>query len=470
MRVLSQGYGELGSARRMNEEREVQVSCSNDGFREDRRAWKPTVRSSYRIDPIYKDAVYAQKLLCIPLDSVKASGVRLAIPPTAGDGNQCVAVSEVEVITAEPGPLAIHHLLAADLDADGRDEWIVNAGEGVITVLDAGGELRWRHEFAAEVSGVDVGDLNGDGRGEVLCSCYDLNVYAFSAGGALLWKTDFENLHERSGRQFPGGEGQAPYGVGFWDLGRGMRRVLVGGYENQLYLLDEEGTLLQQYYPGYSMFQRTFVSETPDLDGDGLREKLMCSMKYGQSGVIHVIVGGADGRIVGHRNTSIPDNLPYTVRLVGGEQSVACAITPTGYGAYDLARNFPEEKGTSNVLGEVKGGTPLSAGLLHDIDGDGRAEFVVASRDGFLTIRSPGGDVEETRLIGEEVLDMAAVGAGREARLLLATPRGLLAYDREWRLESVTPGSYARVRAAGAGGRSVLAATEDGRLQMLRMP
>jgi len=195
--------------------------------------------------------------------------VRLAVPPAGSDWNKRVTLHEIEVIAEERGPMPVCHLQSADLDNDGRTEWIVNAGEGVLSVVGQDGSLRWQKRFLAEISGVDFGDLNGDGKKEVFASCYDQNVYAFSAGGELLWKTDFDNLIELSGKKYGISDGSTPFGVGFWDLGNGVRRVLVGSYECQLFVLDAKGTILQQYYPGFSMFQRTFVPETVDLNGTG---------------------------------------------------------------------------------------------------------------------------------------------------------------------------------------------------------
>jgi len=193
-------------------------------------------------------------------------------------------------------------------------------------------------------------------------------------------------------------------------------------------------------------------------------------MKYGAYGVIHAILGNSEGLIGGHRNTGIPDNLPYAVGLIGPRRSLAGAITPVGFGLYDLARNFPEQKRLGeDVIWEVKGGRPLSAGLLYDVNGDGKEEFLVAGRDGFISVISADGKWIENRLIGEDVLDMAVIGTGAEASYLLATEGGLCVYGADWRLRGRQPGRYAKLKVAECRERTLLAATEDGRLQLLKL-
>ncbi|MEW6356039.1 MAG: VCBS repeat-containing protein [Planctomycetota bacterium] len=478
IRLHLNALGALTTAREMSESREVRITWSSDRFRKDLRAEKRTVKSEYRIDPTYKGKVTPQKFLRILGSGVKASGVRLTIPPAGNDPNMRVALHEVEVFVESDGrsgadrrgACAVGHLKAADLDNDGQTEWIVNASDGVLSVIGWDGKMRWQKQFVAEISGLDFGDLDGDGQKEVVCSCYDLNVYAFSAAGELLWKTDFDNLMERSQKRFGISDGSTPFGVGFWDLGNRIRRVLVGSYECQLFVLDERGTILQQYYPGFSMFQRTFAPDSVDLNGDGLKDKLMCSMKYGAFGVIHAIVGNAKGLIAEHRNTSIPDNLPYTVKRIQGKGALAGVITPVGFGLYDIAKNFPkQERSGADTVWEFRGGRPLSAGLLHDVSGDGRDEFFVAGRDGFVSVLSADGKWMENRLIGVEVLDMAAIGAGADTIYLLAAEDGLCVYGADWVLRGKQPGRYTKLTVADPKDRTVGAATDEGRLLLLKL-
>lgn len=460
--------GHIAPAESLDETRPIAVTWSSDGFQHDRRTATQTIRAEYRIHPVYKNYIQAQKFLRIKAGMV-ASGLQLEIPPAESDWRGRVVIGEIEIIADERGPLALHQIRQVDLDADGAAEWIINAGEGFLTVLDADGRTKWRKTFVAELACVDTGDLDGDGKREVLCGCYDMRVRAFRGDGGLMWETNLNQLRDRTERKFSA-ESPTPFGVGFWEPKTGLRRVLVGNYENCLMVLDTKGKVIQQYYPGFSMFQRRFVDGGVDLSGDGLDEKLMCSMKYGAYGVIHALVADEDGMIAAHRNVGIPDNLPYVVELVGEKRTRAGVITPTGYGLYDLAENFPEQQRGwyQRSLWQSRGGRPVSAGLLHDIDGDGVKEYLLGGRDGFVTAIAMSGERLGSHLLGHEILGLSALEAGDRFRLFVATEGGLLVLDSDWCLIGAEPGAFAGVWPANASEGTVLAATQDGRLRMLK--
>ena len=461
--------GDVAPARELDETRPVALTWLGGGIPAGRRKATQQARAECRFHPVYKNFVQAQKLLRIK-GGVRATGLRLEIPVATHDWHERVAIGEIEIVADARGPLPIHQIKSADLDGDGTREWIVNAGEGFLTVVDSDGRTRWHRKFPAELSCIDVGDLDGDGKQEVLCGCYDVCVYALRADGSLMWQTDLNQLRDRTGRKFTA-ESPTPFGVGFWQPAQGVRRVLVGNYEDCLMVLDVGGRVVQQYYPGFSMFHRRFVDGRVDLDSDGLAEKLMCSMKYGAYGVIHALVANAKGEIVAHRNVGIPDNLPYVVKLLGPKRSLAGVVTPTGYGLYDLAKNFPKQQGgwASLSAWQSRGGRPIAAGLLHDLDGDGTQEYLLGGRDGFVSVVAMNGDRLDSRLLGEEILGLAALGSGEALRVFAATAGGLHVFDSAWRLVGAEPGPFAGVWAHPAGGRSILAATRDGRLRMLKL-
>ena len=165
----------------------------------------------------------------------------------------------------------------------------------------------------------------------------------------------------------------------------------------------------------------------------------------------------------------IPDHLPYVVELVGEKRTRAGVITPTGYGLYDLAVNFPKQQRRYGGVWQARGSRPVSAGLVYDVDGDGKPEFLVGGRDGFLTVLSDEGKPIASRLMGGEVRGIAALGRSADVRYIVATDEGLRVFDSAWREVGREPGSYATVRVVDAARRHVLAITTDGRLRMLRL-
>ena len=468
---------DMSLARRLDEARQVTLTWSSDGFREDLRSTEVTVQAGYRSFPGYKGTCEAQKVLVIPAEGTVASGVRVSLGPGPTDWRgSTVALSEVEVLAPEQGPVETHQLLQVDLQRDGRVGWLVSVGEGTLALVGEDGVVRWRQDFAGEVSSIDTGDLDGDGIDEVLCGSYDMYLTALSADGSVRWRSDFTALRSERPDQFtqkqPPDAGPIPFGVGFWEPLVGVPRVVVGGYESTTCVFAGAGRLLQVIYPGFSMFQRTFIPGSVDINGDGVRDKLMCSMKYGAYGVLHVLTGGSDGLISGFRNTALPDNLPWVAHLVGAARRQAVVITPVGFGLYDMTVNFPEQTqrmGDPNGVWEVRGGRALSAGLVADVTGDGVEEVLVGGRDGFLSVFSLQGEALRVELVGEPVTGLATVKSGGDRRVVVGTDQRLIVYDAQWREVGGLDTPCPRLTAVDAQHSTVLAATPDGRLTLLRL-
>jgi hypothetical protein len=240
----------------------------------------------------------------------------------------------------------------------------------------------------------------------------------------------------------------------------GVRRVLVGSYENQLFLLDAAGNIVQQYYPGFCMFQRTFVPGAIDVNDDGRAEKLMCSMKYGAQGSLHVLGYGTNG-IAWHRNILIPDNKPYAVRVHKEKDWMAGVITPVGMGYYSS---------DSNVAVWERKGRPLSAGTVYLGAAPGESmRFVAAGFDNMVGHYDASGRCLGMFQSDEAVKDLAVAGDGQIPVCLLATEGGLRVYDLTWQLLDTMPGSYVRVAALGDASPAVLAVKNEGTVECIEI-
>ena len=425
--------------------------------------------------PVGKTRCAARWAGVIDAAGVRANGLRLKIPPMPfvrpARRVNGTCISEIQVRAAEPGPLAVHHVTSADLDGDGQCEHLVNAGRGQLVCVNADGRVRWHKTFMAEVSGLDTGDLDGDGKREVLCCGYDQYAYAFSADGQLVWQTDFHDLHRRSGQRWGTGSFGAcstPFSIGFWEPVHGLRLVLVGCYENQLFLLDASGTIVQQYYPGFCMFQRTFAPGGMDMDGDGKAEKVMGSMKYGAYGALLVLSYGTDG-IAWHRSLPIPDNRPYALRLHReGQTATAAVVTPAGCGCYNVTGGKNAARPTVQAGGRwERTGRPLSAGTAYVDPTSGAMRLLAAGCDNRITHYDASGQLLSSHQSDQTVRDLAMVFVDRTPVWVMATSGGLQAYDAEWCCLGVAPGRYVRVSSIETEPRSVLAITDEGMMQCL---
>ena len=472
---LYMNYDRFEKVRGLTRDVPVEVQWMGDQEPGSPQYHRATMKMGATALPVGKTRCAPQWVGTIACTGVRANGVRLRIPAMPfvrpSRGVRGTIVTEIEVRGVEPGPVAVHHVMSADLDSDGRIEHLVTAGAGQLICLNADGRLRWEQTFMAEVSGLDVADLDGDGRREVLCCGYDQYAYAFSADGECVWQTDFHDLLNQSGQRWGTGSYGAcstPFSIGFWQPTRDVRRVLVGSYENQLFLLDPSGAIVQQYYPGFCMFQRTFAPGTMDVDGDGKAEKVMASMKYGAYGALHVLGYGAEG-IAWHRSLSIPDNLPYALRLHReGQTLLAGVITPVGAGCYDLT-------GAKDAKGPIlrrrskweRKGRPLSAGTVYVDPGTGALRFLVAACDNVIAHYDASSARLSAHQSNQTVRDVAVLFLHDAPVWIIATDDGLRAYRTDWNLLDVVPGNYARVSTIEATGVRILAITDQGVVECL---
>jgi outer membrane protein assembly factor BamB len=92
------------------------------------------------------------------------------------DGFRCYDAATGERKWAIPvpnGPYA--GVVSADLDADGRDEFLFGANDRVVAVggHEAAGGVVWEVKLPGRVSEPTFADVDGDGLGEILVTCGD---------------------------------------------------------------------------------------------------------------------------------------------------------------------------------------------------------------------------------------------------------------------------------------------------------
>lgn len=432
-------------------ERGVQLIWSSDGFKLDMRPQTVTADREIYLHNPNKGYIFPHKYLLAPVGDVKASAVRISIPRLEGEAK--LFLTEVEVLGPERGPLDTHQLLVRDINADGSPEIIVSTGHGLLSVLDGSGRLLWQKRFKGRTTRVVAGDLTGDGKQEIVLGTLENLVYAFTADGEELWTTSFVGLREASNSKYCT-NGEVAHTVGIWEPEPGKKRVIVGHYWYAS-LLDEKGTILKSM--AFSGRHRRVFEKTADVDGDGLQDAFMSYDMPWQGRTAIATLLKADE--VKQARVSVPNGVAYVAELVDGDGVRAALGTQEGFGLYDLRSN--------QKVWEYAGGRPLSAGVVHDFDGDGVAEFYVGGRDGFISVFSlDTGEPLGTHLIGEAINDIAAVGSGPDSVFIVATPTALRAYDAGWQAIGMLAGEYVDIEPAG---ERVTAMTADGRLRMVSM-
>lgn len=397
--------------------------------------------------------------LSVPGLGTEASSLSVTVSSTS----QMFRLSEVQVFTQESAPLPIHHLLVEDLDRDGRPEILVNAGEGVVSVLDDNGKLRWQRRFLGLVTSIAAADLDGDGRREVLTTGFDHHVRAFTPNGRLIWDASFAGLYERTKGRFYG-MGATPFAAGLWEPKPGLRRVLVGGY-CYLTLLDANGNILTQIECNGRHFRR-LLDRAIDLDGDGLREVIYLGRapNAGPGWAVTVKLD-ADGQL-SHEYVLVPNGDPLCGEVLGSAGDRMAVISPGGFGLYKTQFGLrPRDRAVWHHLGT----RPISAGLLHDTNGDGQQELVIAGLDGFVAIHAMAdGKAIEKHVIGDRVNDLILLTNRGRTSYLIATDHGLHVYDAKWQRVGTRAGAYVKLAVLDASAGTCVAVTEDGRVEILR--
>ena len=427
-------------------ERDVQLTWSRDGFQDDLRPQTVTADRAIYLHNPNKGYIFPHKYLVVPTGGIEASAVRVSIP-RIGD-ESALYLTEIEVLGPERGPLETQQLLVQDLDGDGSAEVIVSSDRGLLSVLDSTGNVLWQKRFKGRTTRVVTGDLSGDGKQEIVLGTLENLVYAFSASGEALWTTSFVGLRESSNSKYCE-NGEVAHTVGIWEPEPGVKRVIVGHYW-YLSLLDEQGVVLKSMRCAGR--HRVVFAETADVDGDGLRDAFMSyDMPWQGRTAILTLKKGDD--IVSSR-VSVPNGVAFLAELVAGDGIKAALGTQEGFGLYDLR--------TNQKVWERVGGRPLSAGLIHDADGDGVEEFYIGGKDGFVSVFSLAGEPVGTHLIGESVNDITAVGSGVNSVFVVATEAALRTYDPLWRCTGVLQGNTVHVEPTGD---AVIAMTADGRLR-----
>lgn len=270
-------------------------------------------------------------------------------------------------------------LNAADLDGDGRPEVVLSLTRSLY-VLEHDGSLRpgWPVVFDEELrEGAALGDLDGDGALEVVVVELNGFVHVLDATG-----------EERPGwpRQLSGRGLAAPLLV---DLDGGGLDVVVAAYSpSGLTAFHADGSPVTGWpAPGASHLVR--ASATADLDGDGSPE--IVGLTY--SGEVLVVDAHGKVRVRTPRLFDFAISSPAVGDLDGDG-------TPEIVVGGDF-NNFTGAFYALSADGEVLPGWPVATGswvrtspAVADLDGDGAAEVIAGSIDGWMhALRADGAPV-----------------------------------------------------------------------------
>lgn len=353
-------------------------------------------------------------------------------------------------------------LLATDLDGDGAEEILVSRNN-IVYCLDTSGKEKWQFAAKNTVNQFAVGRFRKNGR-QVVIGSADTWIYLVDSAGQELKRTQY--LGHRRERGKPSRESVLCVAAADFN-GDGIDEVVAGGkdWHAHIYDADLNERLKSIYVPHHAN-----EIHCADADGDG-RPEVFIANNYGSVEVFKIEPSLAGARRSGHRYLSIGK----VVCAVGDIDGKKGAEVVMGVTTGDLAAAESHGVSWTDYLWRFDNfGYDVSKLLIHDMNGDGTGDAIVAGATGYVFILDGKSKRNAKTLmrhrVGRWVKDIAVIAANDNRPLVLAgDANGSLAVvsaDGRQLFQAQTPSSIQQVAALSdkAGKKLIIAATAGGNL------
>jgi len=302
---------------------------------------------------------------------------------------------------AAPEPGRVARLRVRDIDADGAPEILVACGFRA-SAVNTRGETVWSHRIAGMCHDLDAGDLTAAPGLETVVAGGDAYAHMLSSSGAPISKC------ETRGAAWNQNFGDQPWACVVSlvrDLdGDGAPEIAIGMKSFDLRVYDAAWRLL-------GLARRAVVHGSTglaavDANGDGKLEILLGD-RYGS---VHLY--GCDARNLGSFYTSIGDMQAAAADLDGDGRIEVVGGSSTG----DLACYRMTEEGKLPPRPSLWRFDNFGYGVNRlraaDVDGDGRAEVIVASQTGFLYVLAHDGSLKWRDRAGGDIVEVLVLEDG----------------------------------------------------------
>jgi outer membrane protein assembly factor BamB len=412
---------------------QVEIELSDDGFTSDVRLVHSYVEN--RKLPNWGSPIEYR----VELDGKLATGLRMRLRPRAGSA---IYLSEVVVLG---GGVEAEHVtglqisaVATSRGAGGKEVILVGAASGELIALDQGGKTLWIKQMVTAVNDIAAVDVDKDGIDEIALAMKSGEVILLKENGDEIWRYQMEFY-----RRPPDGNL-----IRTGDLdGDGWPEIVCGAENWRFYAFDRKGNCLWHYESVHPSRSGAVV----DLDGDGKAE-VICGTHYYSMSVVDDSGkrkwAGNFGPICWAIDTAVGGDGKRSVLAGSGNGHFYC-FSSTGQKRFEF--NTGEE--VRCVLGK-------------DLDGDGIDEALAGSFSQFVYCWGlEDGALRWARNVGSPVNALVAGGkecvfAGlRDGRIVEIDAAGkpIRELDTKSQVTTLKPAS-----------QGVLAATEDGRLRLIR--
>ena len=389
----------------------------------------------------------------IKYSSSSSEGYYLQVYPTSSNASKYTLTIDVpqgawsKVLNL--GPIRDVSVALYDIDGDGKDEIFVGTSKALdqqmnevrpagLAVLNSDGSLKWTVSFPA-IEGPDsqtgklysttsvttapaFADINGDGSIDIVVgvggdSFGDAGsnvvgqpgdkggIYALDKNGNILW---FHQSKDMIGGATNTGDGRPDgvYGspVVFDIDGDGVREVIVGSWDQSLWVLDgRNGAVEKEIHLADTIWSTPRIA---DITGDNRFEMLISADITANAhagtttgGIFHVIGSDGSQNVPGFDR---PVGNPSYLELRGKWEEQSLWSSPVtadidGDGnleiVYGTGNYFHDHRGQYVRVWEHDGtekfqlstlGRTMATPLVADLDGDGRLELVAATLDGYV--------------------------------------------------------------------------------------
>jgi hypothetical protein len=363
----------------------------------------------FTYEPLHKGVVCPMGRWRANLGGATARELQIVLPKDAWPAG--AGVREVIVRRAGTNEVAPTHLRQADINADGKPEFLLAADTGEVVCLASGGAELWRRTLGGPITALECIDL-GDGPPAILATTREARLYRLIPTGDVAWIADF--IHEAN----ENGDLPTAYSIGRWTDRDGKPEIVCGNY-NACSFVTPDGARVE-YCRASGAFETMMLPEALDLNGDGIEDQLLYNVWQSLS-----IIDGAQRKTVGGRSAPGGEELCMAwwrkdanepLLLIGAENGVGLMNANTG--EYRWRRNI----------------SPLSACAIGDFGGEVGRAAVVAKRDGFVLAFNEAGEIVRSTRV-DELLECATVVALPDgaSRLVAATDDHLILFDADLR-------------------------------------
>ncbi len=298
----------------------------------------------------------------------------------SGNGTLHAFHANGQTVSGWPVQVGTHRVLATPAVAQlqGSTAIIIPLADGRLYAFNADGTPRWNvsmgdvtDEFSSQThnSSPTIADIDGNGTLEIVVGSQDKKLYVFNADGSLKWA--FETADPIFGQPIVADIDPTRTGL---EIAFGSSQLVAGYARSFLFVLDKDGSVVQELFAGWSGLRGTAL--VADIDENGDLELLIGS---GDGNVRAWQHGGepvagwpqaTDGAITAQPKLGDVDGDGTNEIIVASEDAHIYAYEVDG----TLVDNWPRETSVSVT------GTPIVANL----DGDVAAEVIVGDLGGEL--------------------------------------------------------------------------------------